>query len=174
MTENPTVFKFVEYVKQSVTEDETLDESTKEKIIDIVEDMAEQFVSEEVLPEEDVGMELGNLLFGNSRGEYRVPRKPYQEIFWKYFDDVFSYHCIYEKDDEHTTFLGGYENEVFLINPYYWGDDEEIMAQPNFIYKPENITIDWYKYPMRDSYSNVELTPQKADEIFRICRESMR
>ena len=116
-------------------------------------------------------MELGNLLFGNSRGQYPIERHPMQEIFWEYFEDAFDYHCFVEGYDSNER--GGYENDIFLINPYYWGDDEDIAAEPNFVYKPEGIEIQWYKYALRDAYCNIELTKEKAREIFEKCRRSM-
>ena len=55
--------------------------------------------------------------------------------------------------------------------PYYWGDDEEVKKLPNFVYKPENIEIRWYKYPFRDSYSNVPVDEEKMIEITEKCIE---
>jgi len=52
-------------------------------------------------------MELGNLIFGNSRGEYPFPRgEGYEEIF---------YNLVKIAGEK-------YENETFMIFPYYWGD----------------------------------------------------
>ena len=122
-------------------------------------------------------IELGNLLFGNSRGQFPVDRDLIEPVFWDEFGDVFdTYMFFMSKDPEkkkHITDRGGYENGVFKVNPYYWGEDEDIMDEPNFIYKPEGIEISWYKYPMRDAYSSVLLTKDRAKEIFRICRESI-
>lgn len=117
--------------------------------------------------------EWGNILFGNSRGKYPIhPRakfeKAFDETLWKYFDA-----WCYVKDDKQATERGGYENDVFSIEPYYLGEDEEIAVLPNFVYKPESIEISWYKHPFRDSYSNVELSVEKAREIFEKCLESM-
>ena len=119
--------------------------------------------------------ELGNLIFGNSRGEYPVDRKSIEDVFSEAFGDIFSYNGFLE-DPKYTgrkTNRGGYENDTFCIEPYYWGDDDDIAELPNFIYKPENIEISWYKYWFRDSYSNVPLDVDKAREIFKACRKSM-
>jgi len=125
-------------------------------------------------------MELGNMLFGNSRGKYPIEdRETYQNIFWKYFDPFFDYHMYplagggREYEGEFLTELGGYENDVFMANPYYWGEDEEIAERPNFIYKPKGIEISWYKYPLRDAYWNVEMTPEEFDAMCRACVKSM-
>ena len=69
--------------------------------------------------------------------------------------------------------LNYFKTDIFSINPYYWGDDEDIAELPNFVYKPEGIEISWYKYPMRDAWSNVPLSKEKATEIFQKCIESV-
>lgn len=132
----------------------------------------------ELAQDEALDIELGNLLWGNSRGNYRLPRHPSQEIFEKFFDKIgvngYGYveenakvKDVYERSDSACTV----DNDIFTIRPYYWGDDEEIMKLPNFVYKPENITIDWYKYPMRDAFSNVPLDEDKLNEIVNSCLE---
>ena len=68
--------------------------------------------------------EMGNLLFGNSRGTYLIePREEFQDIFVEFLDnngfDTYGYH-----ENDHIPF----ETDVFSIRPYYWGDDEEIAA----------------------------------------------
>ena len=113
-------------------------------------------------------MELGNLLFGHSRGEYQVDRETYQDMFGKFLEKI---NC-----DEYGCFQGNdgiFENEVFAIRPYYWGNDEEEMAKPNFVYKPDNLEIRWYKYPLRDSYSNQELTVDDFKVILNNCEKSI-
>lgn len=54
-----------------------------------------------------------------------------------------------------------YVTPVFTIRPYYWGDDDKIAALPNLVCN--NIQINWYKYFDRDSYCNIDITP----EIFK-------
>ena len=80
----------------------------------------------------------------------------------------------YNGTDEHMTKRGGYENETFLINPYYWGDEEGIIEEPNFIYKPEDIKIWWYKYPFRSSYINKNIQFYDFVDILNRCKESMQ
>src|SRR4051812_7811864 len=100
-------------------------------------------------------MELGNMIFGNSRGEFEVPRQLFAMLFeplWVRLDGGFS---------------EPFENATFVVRPYYWGDcvcDGEghepgcLAALPNFLHKPSGYEIRWYKYPFRDSYANRELT----------------
>lgn len=74
------------------------------------------------------------------------------------------------KEDTHMYF----ENDTFILRPYYWGDSPELMAKPNFVYKPENIIINWYKFPLRDAYINENISFEKFEEIVRECKRSVR
>lgn len=116
-------------------------------------------------------LELGNLMFGNSRGLYSVePRSVYQNMFVDFLIrngfDGYGYHDPY--DDP------AYENDTFVLRPYYWGEDEEVAELPNFIYKPIGLFISWYKYPMRDAYSNMDVSPEAFRQILKECERSMR
>ena len=46
-------------------------------------------------------------------------------------------------------------------------------SAPNFWYKPKNIKIIWYKYPLRDAYSNCEISKELMKEIMLNCENSM-
>lgn len=111
-------------------------------------------------------MELGNLIFGNSRGLYHVePRMEYQDTFCKFLRRI---GCDFEgcsKDGEEI------DNDVFTLRPYYWGEDEEKADLPNFIYKPANIKISWYKYPMRDAYCNQNVSIKTFKAILKECEK---
>ena len=112
-------------------------------------------------------MELGNMLFGHSRGVYHIePRMEYQSAFYEFLEanGFDGYGHPADKSDH-------YENDVFIIRPYYWGDDPDIADLPNFLFKPENIWIKWYKYALRDAYSNFDLTEEKFAEILAKCCE---
>lgn len=116
-------------------------------------------------------MELGNILFGNSRGVYSVvPRKDYEEIFWEFLDkngfDMYGYR---DHSNERV-----FKNNIFTIRPYYWGDDEEEANLPNFVYNPNNLKIKWYKYPMRDAYSNQDVDIETFKDILSVCAKSLK
>lgn len=66
-----------------------------------------------------------------------------------------------------------FENDIFVLRPYYWGDCDAISEFPNFVYKPENIVINWYKYPLRDAQCSVELSKDKFEKILKECEESL-
>lgn len=66
-------------------------------------------------------MELGNMLFGHSRGEFRVDRG-LTTVFIEYLEKMnFSSYGTYEGSD-HNGFA--FENDVFRIQPYWWGECE--------------------------------------------------
>ena len=68
---------------------------------------------------------------------------------------------------------GSFENAVFALFPYYWGDDEALQSIPNFVYKPDDICIYWYKYPLREAYANKPLTERKLADMLDVCGESL-
>ena len=113
-------------------------------------------------------MELGNLLFGHSRGNYSVPRK-YEEYFGEMLEQLGFDRYGYPQFTEARTF----QNEVFAVRPYYWGDDDNEAELPNFEYYPQHFTLRWYKYPLRDAYSNVPVTKEMLEEIFEGCKKSL-
>jgi len=120
-------------------------------------------------------MELGNMFFGNSRGAYEVDRG-LKDDFCKLFNDMdIDCYGVYEgEDDAHCNHRGGYENEVFITRPYWWGDDDSPKADlPNFEYKPTGFKMNWYKYALRDAYMNQELSFDEIKEILVKCKESM-
>ena len=113
-------------------------------------------------------MELGNLMFGNSRGKYKVPRDEFQNAFCEFLETIgFDHYGHSPCNEDH------YENDTFLIRPYYWGEDEEIAALSNFVYKPTGLEISWYKYPMRDAYSNQNIDICEFKYILDHCLESI-
>lgn len=185
-------------------------------------------------------MELGNLAFGNSRGNFPISREAgYEGLI----------HLLFE----HMGISGygeDFDNEVFTIRPYYWGDcvcgyedkswkwseankhregcyqddlkkierptDKQYKALcekhgiayddgrgcavhctcdyrdrwgkfceenghakdcliilPNFHHKKSGLTIDWYKYPLRDSYSNQKMNLKEFNKIIQECIASL-
>ncbi|MHA2044701.1 MAG: hypothetical protein ACW99G_07895 [Candidatus Thorarchaeota archaeon] len=136
-------------------------------------------------------MELGNMLFGNSRGEVAIPRgEGYENLLDELMNTIDKEH--YEK----TMGYGFYfENDIFHVFPYYWGDctcrpesdtlpsEEEyynythkdtcLLLKPNFLYKPTGYELSWYKYPLRDSYASEDLTLLEFADIIKKCVESL-
>lgn len=59
-----------------------------------------------------------------------------------------------------------------------WGEigghtDSCRLVQPNFLHKPSGLAINWYKYPFRDSYSNVQLTKDMWRDVMKKCIASI-
>jgi len=146
-------------------------------------------------------MELGNMIFGHSRGEHPVDRDLQDQWYeWMRKLGFDSYGYLEHHDDS------VFENETFRMQPYYWGDCEcghekrendfyETspsmeqcaafhdshdhaptcrMVTPNFRFKPTGFELQWYKYPLRDSYSSEPLTKELIDSMFAECERSMR
>ena len=103
-------------------------------------------------------MELGNLMFGNSRGTYHVePRMEYQDAFCDFlYRNGWDGHVIRRDGSD-----GEYENDTFIIRAYYWGEDEAIAE------------LSWYKYPMRDAYSNQDVGIDEFKKILAECEKSI-
>lgn len=118
-------------------------------------------------------MELGNIIFGNSRGEFPITaRKEFENVFIPFLEKIGVGDRGYDKphiDETYATF----DNEIFTIRPYYWGDKDEICELPNFVYKPTGLEINWYKYPLRDSYMSQDLTLEQLSEILDKCLQSV-
>lgn len=104
------------------------------------------------------------MIFGNSRGQFEFPdREIVNSNEWCSITELLN--MDYHMDD--------FDNETFTIRPYYWGEDEELMELPNFIYKPTGFEIQWYKYPFRDSYMNQDLSKKEIINIFKKCVNSI-
>lgn len=48
-----------------------------------------------------------------------------------------------------------------------------LLIVPNFLYKPTDFYINWYKYPLRDSYMNVNLSVKEFSNIIDKCIKSL-
>ena len=115
-------------------------------------------------------MELGNILFGNSRGLYHVePREEYQDAFCEFLESI-GCDCY---GWNHRIAGNKTETDMFIVRPYYWGEDEAMAVLPNFVYKPTGLEISWYKYPMRDAYSNQDVSIEDFKKILSECAKSM-
>ena len=127
-------------------------------------------------------VELGNLLFGHSRGKFSFPdRDLVDSEEWNNLleitnSDSYGYSSEWDHPICNVNDRGGYENAVFVINPYWWGneDNEVECEKPNFMYKPSEFEIRWYKYPFRDSYMNIDLPEDKIKAIWSECIKSVK
>lgn len=88
-------------------------------------------------------MELGNLLWGHSRGKYPLMYRDKMSDCKEWNELLDIVHCDsygHEINPEECNKMYGYSCELFEINPYYWGDcdcgaDDEVaklMAEEKF------------------------------------------
>lgn len=123
-------------------------------------------------------MELGNMVFGHSRGRFKVERGRREREFRKFLQscgfDLLG-NCIDRRDVRAIRRRGdfGYENETFILRPYYWGGNSRKMRRPNFVFKPTGYQLKWYKYPLRDSYANMNVTDEEFGSMLVKCIESV-
>lgn len=69
-----------------------------------------------------------------------------------------------------------YETDRFKMEAYCWcdGDLHKEGCPPNFLYKPNNFRVRWYKYLGRGSSMSRSITEKEAVEMFQDCLESVR
>lgn len=49
-----------------------------------------------------------------------------------------------------------------------------LLEKPNFLYKPTGFEINWYKYPLRDSYKNQKISLKEFKKIIKDCIKSLK
>lgn len=118
-------------------------------------------------------MELGNLIFGHCSGGYKIP-KDWQDTFDTFLEDIGCDAYGHLKDYTCSNKLGGITTDMFEVNPYYWGEDEKMLNTPNFVFRPTGYEIRWYKYPLRDSYSNFPISFDIFQAMINACTKFYR
>ena len=112
-------------------------------------------------------MELGNMFFGNPHaGTFPLERGEWQDMFCRLFEGD---HWATHEGPSRSEYT--FENEVFITRPYDWNCED---PSPNFEYKPAGLKIWWYKYPLRDSYSDRPITFEELKAIVDHCIESLK
>ena len=68
-----------------------------------------------------------------------------------------------------------YENDTFMVSSYDWGLDDEAdkRNEYHFWHKPSGFKLQWYKYPLRDPYVNMDITHEQFLDILRDCTNSI-
>ena len=68
-----------------------------------------------------------------------------------------------------------YENDTFMVRSYDWGLDDEANKRNeyHFWHKPSGFKLQWYKYPLRDPYVNMDITHEQFLDILRDCTNSI-
>ena len=88
-------------------------------------------------------------------------RNKYCKMFNLPFPDGCAVHCTCGLDDSYEE----------------WTKDKEHksdcrLIQPNFLYKPTGFSVMWYKYALRDSYMNQNISLDEFREILNDCVRS--
>ena len=112
-------------------------------------------------PRKDAAMEVWRKAH-DAKGEFE--RKVYDELCKKHglseYGCAVHCTCSYEpRAEAYWNELGGHSEGCRLI-------------QPNFLYKPTGLRINWYKYPFRDSYMSPKISAKEWRSIIRNCIES--
>lgn len=116
-------------------------------------------------------MEMGNLLFGCSRGEIELDRDLLQDVFWQGLAYVgYDSHglpmVVSAKLSVTKASLPAHD-DLFCVRPYWWGDPDSPKATlPNLEVPSADLKVMWYKYALRDAYANREVTPEEMVRIF--------
>ena len=110
-------------------------------------------------------MEIGNMLFGTSRGEYAVDRKLeglFLDALARAGFDRDGYRRGWESDRQAPTPYNEQATAThhFVIQPYVVDDMDNANLCPNFLDRVTGLKLRWYKYPLRDSYANYDLTEE--------------
>ena len=65
------------------------------------------------------------------------------------------------------------ENGIFALRSYNWvdsDDEDEDLNEWHFWHKPSGFKLQWYKYPLRGAYVNMEIT---YEEFYAILQDTM-
>lgn len=119
---------------------------------------------------------------GKTKAKYLVNRtweKPFVEVLTKMGFDSYGYvwePCLSKFMSEVKCKDGSYqkfENDVFVLIPYYWGNDKKVLGLPNFLFKSTGFEISWYKYPFRSAQMNQEISLEEFVKMLEKCTESV-
>ena len=92
------------------------------------------------------------------------------EVLWNYT-------MVLKSKWEDTLGMNGndYENDTFMVRSYDWGLDDEAdkRNEYHFWHKPSGFKLQWYKYPLRDPYVNMDITHEQFLDILRDCTNSI-
>lgn len=68
-----------------------------------------------------------------------------------------------------------YENDAFMVRSYDWGlnDESDKRNEYHFWHKPSGFKLQWYKYPLRDPYVNMDISHEQFLDVLRDCMNSV-
>lgn len=74
---------------------------------------------------------------------------------------------------ERESHIHFFDNDVFSLRPYYWGESDELAEKPNFVFKPTGFELSWYKWPFRDSYMSKNISYGEFCDMIDKCKQSL-
>ncbi|MBO7732598.1 MAG: hypothetical protein J6S67_08595 [Methanobrevibacter sp.] len=78
------------------------------------------------------------------------------------------------RDPDVLEHAHAFDNGIFRILPYWWGNSFNISKLPNFVYYPNDFQMHWYKYPLRAAWSNKELLRIEFSKMLKECKKSIK
>lgn len=125
-------------------------------------------------------MDLENMLFGNSRGDFKVSRK-LEGLFLAALKeagfDEFGYCKTWKPDGPAPTPYNKNATAThhFVVQPYVDDNFEQAVICPNFLDRTTGLKLRWYQFPLRDSYANYDLSEEMLvpilERFVEECRE---
>lgn len=117
-------------------------------------------------------MELENRLFGNSRGDFAVDSR-LEDLFVGALRqagfDRYGYRQTWTPPapapvpyNKHAT-----ATHHFVVQPYVMDELDNAVICPNFFDRVTGLKLRWYKYALRDSYANYDLTEEMLVPILQ-------
>lgn len=96
----------------------------------------------------------------NDEMKYHINRKVWQ-VLW---DAIMTPHGFGWGDDD-------FSNDIFEFRIYHWDD---VKNDYHFHHKPSGFKIEWYKYPLRGAYCNMDITDSQFVDILNDCINSLQ
>lgn len=122
---------------------------------------------------------------------HSLDRDLYERIFSDYFERM----GFISDHGWNDSFYAGFENNTFYIKSYHWEgctcevsgqkgidcmtspdqhDWECLLYKPNFIFKPDNFMLSWYKHPLRSNRCNQDKTVDQFRNMMEQCLQSIK
>ena len=103
---------------------------------------------------------MKTVISNQAKEQYEIDKIKWEDVFTRFFivSDI--------------NVVSSYSTDEFVFTPYYWGDNEKNATKPKIYVNKLDLSITWYKYPMKDAYSNKEISRSLLEDAFKIIYES--
>jgi len=100
-------------------------------------------------------------------------KKVYIKFGWDVEKDNWWYGCAIKCSCDYYERTNKIREEYEKIFGNDGHTEDCLLIKPNFFHKKSGLTVRWYKYPLRDSYSNIPLTYKILRPIIEDCISSI-